>query len=133
MSPYFRGDTGCRCFSPFPLAFNQLAGINAILYYLNDILRARASARPGDLRRWPWGWRSGRDAAGHAFTIDRVGRRRCALIGSVGCAACLGGVAYIFFSGGHGNLLVWLLTGFIGFFGFSQGSVIWVYISEVFP
>ena len=33
----------------------------------------------------------------------------------------------------HEDLLVWLLVGFIAFFAFSQGAVIWVYISEVFP
>lgn len=33
----------------------------------------------------------------------------------------------------HQYLLVWLLVGFIGFFSFSQGAVIWVYISEIFP
>jgi len=45
----------------------------------------------------------------------------------------LGGVAAIFASGTHENLLVWLLVGFIAFFAFSQGAVIWVYLSEVFP
>ncbi len=39
----------------------------------------------------------------------------------------------IFFMHSHENLLVWLLIGFIAFFAFSQGAVIWVYISEVFP
>jgi len=39
----------------------------------------------------------------------------------------------IFFTGHHENLLVWLLIGYIAFFAFSQGAVIWVYISEVFP
>jgi len=55
------------------------------------------------------------------------------LIGSVGCAAALAGVAAVFSSAGHGNLLVWCLVGFIGFFSFSQGAVIWVYIGEIFP
>ena len=48
-------------------------------------------------------------------------------------AAGRGGVAAVFASGTHEDLLVWLLIGFIAFFGFSQGAVIWVYISEVFP
>jgi hypothetical protein len=42
-------------------------------------------------------------------------------------------VAAVFFSGSHEGLLVWLLVGFIAFFAFSQGAVIWVYLSEVFP
>ncbi len=65
--------------------------------------------------------------------IDRVGRRLLLLIGSVGTALCLAGVSWIFFTNQHQNLLVWLLIGYIAFFAFSQGAVIWVYISEVFP
>ncbi len=65
--------------------------------------------------------------------IDRVGRKTLLLIGSVGTAVCLAGVAVIFFMQTHQELLVWLLIGFIAFFAFSQGAVIWVYISEVFP
>jgi MFS family permease len=42
-------------------------------------------------------------------------------------------VAAIFFAGTHQDLLVWCLVGFIAFFAFSQGAVIWVYLSEVFP
>lgn len=114
--------------------FNQLSGINAILYYLNDIFaRAGFSKVSADLQSVAIG------ATNLLFTmlamsiIDRVGRKRLLIIGSVGTAACLAGVAAIFFSGTHENLLVWLLVGYIAFFGFSQGAVIWVYISEVFP
>jgi SP family arabinose:H+ symporter-like MFS transporter len=65
--------------------------------------------------------------------IDKIGRKTLLLVGSVGTAICLAGVAYIFFTQQHQNLLVWLLVGFIAFFAFSQGAVIWVYIGEVFP
>jgi MFS family permease len=65
--------------------------------------------------------------------IDKVGRKKLLLIGSVGTALCLAGVATIFLTGRHENLLVWMLVGYIAFFAFSQGAVIWVYISEVFP
>jgi hypothetical protein len=65
--------------------------------------------------------------------IDRAGRRTLMIIGSVGTALSLAGVAVIFWTGRHEGLLVWLLIGFIASFAFSQGSVIWVYISEVFP
>ncbi len=114
--------------------FNQLAGINAILYYLNDIFAlAGFSKVSADLQAVAIG------ATNLIFTmlamsiIDRVGRRTLMLIGSVGTAACLAGVAVIFWTGRHETLLVWLLIGFIAAFAFSQGSVIWVYISEVFP
>jgi MFS family permease len=65
--------------------------------------------------------------------IDRVGRKTLLLIGSVGTAACLGMCSWIFHSGTHEHLLIVPLVGFIAFFAISQGAVIWVYISEVFP
>jgi SP family arabinose:H+ symporter-like MFS transporter len=114
--------------------FNQLSGINAILYYLNDIFaRAGFSKVSGDIQAVAVG------ATLFVFTIlamsaiDRLGRKMLLLVGSVGTAVCLAGVAGIFFTTRHGNLLVWLLIGYIAFFAFSQGAVIWVYISEVFP
>jgi sugar porter (SP) family MFS transporter len=114
--------------------FNQLSGINAILYYLNDIFgRAGFSKVSGNLQAVAIG------ATNLIFTliamsvIDRIGRKKLLLIGSVGTAACLAGVAAIFFTGRHESLLVWLLIGYIAFFAFSQGAVIWVYLSEVFP
>ncbi len=114
--------------------FNQLSGINAILYYLNDIFAyAGFNKVSSDLQAVAIG------ATNLVFTmlamsmIDRVGRKTLLLIGSVGTAACLGGVAAIFLSGHHQDFLVWLLVGYIAFFAFSQGAVIWVYLSEVFP
>jgi len=114
--------------------FNQLSGINAILYYLNFIFaRAGFSELSGNLQAVTIG------ATNLLFTviamsvIDRLGRRTLLLIGSVGTAVCLAGVARIFFTGQHENLLLWLLVGYIASFGFSQGAVIWVYLAEVFP
>jgi sugar porter (SP) family MFS transporter len=114
--------------------FNQLSGINAILYYLNDIFAyAGFSKVSSDLQAVAIG------ATNLIFTmlamavIDRIGRKTLLLIGSVGTAACLAGVAAIFLTRQHQDLLVWLLIGYIAFFAFSQGAVIWVFLSEVFP
>ncbi len=114
--------------------FNQLSGINAILYYLNDIFaKAGFTKVSGDLQAVAVG------ATNLLFTmiamtqIDRIGRKTLLLIGSVGTAASLAGVAAIFIAGTHQELLVWCLVAFIAFFAFSQGAVIWVYLSEVFP
>jgi sugar porter (SP) family MFS transporter len=114
--------------------FNQLSGINAILYYLNDIFRAAGFDKvSGDLQAVAVG------ATNLLFTvlamsvIDKLGRKKMLLAGALGTAACLGGVAWIFATAQHQAMLVWLLVGFIAFFAFSQGAVIWVYISEVFP
>src|SRR5262249_48948457 len=65
--------------------------------------------------------------------IDKLGRKKLLLIGSVGTAICLAAVAAIFATGKGETLLVWILVGYIASFAFSQGAVIWVYISEVFP
>jgi len=114
--------------------FNQLSGINAILYYLNDIFeRAGFSKVSGDLQAVAIGGTNLLFTIIAMSVIDRIGRKKLLLVGSVGTAICLMGVAAIFFTARHEHLLVWLLIGFIAFFGFSQGAVIWVYISEVFP
>jgi sugar porter (SP) family MFS transporter len=114
--------------------FNQLSGINAILYYLNDIFaHAGYSKVSGNLQAVAIG------ATNLLFTmiamsvIDKIGRKTLLLVGSVGTAACLAGVSIIFFTQRHQELLVWLLVGYIAFFAFSQGAVIWVYLAEVFP
>ena len=115
-------------------AFNQLSGINAILYYLNDIFaRAGFSKVSGDLQAVSIGFTNLVAVIIAMSIIDRVGRKTLLLIGSVGCAACLAGVAAVFFSNSHEGWLVWLLVGFIASFSFSQGAVIWVFLSEVFP
>ena len=115
-------------------AFNQLSGINAILYYLNEIFMAAGFGRVS--------------AAGQAviigatnlvFTllalavIDRVGRRFLLKIGSVGLIVALAATAYIELTGTDQDALLWVLMLFIASFAFSQGAVIWVYIAEIFP
>lgn len=114
--------------------FNQLAGINSILYYLNDIFsRAGFSTFSGDIQAVIIG------ATNLTFTliamsvIDKLGRRRMLLIGSVGTCACLAIIAALFSTHSHERLLIFPLMAYIAFFAFSQGAVIWVYISEVFP
>jgi sugar porter (SP) family MFS transporter len=114
--------------------FNQLAGINAILYYLNDIFAfAGFSKVSGDLQAVAIGGTNLLFTMLAMSVIDRIGRKTLLLIGSVGTAFCLAGVAWIFHIHRHQELLLWLLVGYIAFFAFSQGAVIWVYISEVFP
>lgn len=114
--------------------FNQLAGINAILYYLNDIFaRAGFSKVSSDLQAVAIGGTNLLFTMLAMSIIDKVGRRTLLLIGSVGMAFCLAGAAVIFWTGHNENLLVWLLIGFIAAFAFSQGAVIWVYLSEIFP
>jgi MFS transporter, SP family, arabinose:H+ symporter len=114
--------------------FNQLSGINAILYYLNDIFeRAGFSKVSSDMQAVAIGFTNLVFTLIAMSMIDRLGRKKLLLIGAVGTAICLAGVAGIFATGSHPELLVWCLVGFIASFAFSQGAVIWVYLSEVFP
>jgi MFS family permease len=114
--------------------FNQLSGINAILYYLNDIFGfAGYSKVSADLQAVAVGATNLLSTMLAMSLIDRVGRKKLLLIGSIGTMLCLAGVAGIFLTKRHEHLLLWLLIGYIAFFAFSQGAVIWVYISEVFP
>jgi len=114
--------------------FNQLSGINAILYYLNDIFAAAGFSKvSGELQAVAVGCMNLAATLFAMTLIDKLGRKTLLLIGSVGTAVCLGGVSFIFFTNRHQDYLLWLLLLYIGFFAISQGAVIWVYLSEVFP
>lgn len=115
--------------------FNQLAGINAILYYAPRIFEmAGFSQADAYLQPVYIG------AANLFFTllamtmIDRFGRKKLLIIGSLGMILFLGLTAMAFRGEVAGNQLVlFYLIGFIAFFAFSQGAVIWVFIAEIFP
>jgi MFS transporter, SP family, arabinose:H+ symporter len=110
--------------------FNQLAGINAILYYLNDIFAyAGFSKVSGDLQAVALGFTNLIFTMLAMSVIDKLGRKKLLLTGAVGTALCLAGVATLFATNQRHELLI----AYIAFFAFSQGAVIWVYISEVFP
>jgi len=114
--------------------FNQLSGINAILYYLNDIFAAAGFSKvSGDLQAVAVGSMNLVATLLAMTVIDKLGRKTLLLIGSVGTAGCLAGVSGVFFTESHQSYLLWLLVAYIAFFAISQGAVIWVYISEVFP
>src|SRR3981189_711975 len=91
--------------------FNQLSGINAILYYLNDIFAAAGySKMSGDLQAVAVGGMNLLATLLGMSVIDKLGRRTLLLIGSVGTAACLLGVSWVFFSESHQSYLLWLLV-----------------------
>lgn len=115
-------------------AFNQLSGINAILYYLNDIFAyAGFDKVSSDLQAVAIGFTNLVFTLLAMSIIDRVGRRTLLIVGSIGTAVSLSGVAAVFWTGSREDLLLWLLIAFIASFAFSQGAVIWVYLAEVFP
>ncbi len=114
--------------------FNQLAGINAILYYLNDIFAAAGFTKvSGELGPVAVGAMNLCATLLAMTVIDKLGRKTLLLIGSVGLVGCLSGLAAIFLTHSHQKYLLWLLIAYIAFFAISQGAVIWVYIGEVFP
>src|SRR5580704_3411075 len=133
--PLFQRKYGLPIFLAISLGmFNQLTGINAILYYLNDIFeRAGFNKVSSDLQAVAIGGTNLLFTVIAMTMIDNLGRKKLLLTGALGTAACLAGVAIVFATRSHESLLVWLLVGFIAFFAFSQGAVIWVYLSEVFP
>jgi MFS transporter, SP family, arabinose:H+ symporter len=115
-------------------AFNQLSGINAVLYYLNDIFVSAGFSRlSGALQAVVVGVVNLMATLLAMTLIDRIGRKALLLIGGVGMTIGLSGIATIFITArGHG-VLIYFVTGYTASFAVSSGSVIWVYMSEIFP
>lgn len=114
--------------------FNQLDGINALMYYLNPIFSmAGFSKVSGDAQSVAVGFANLLATLAGMLLIDITGRRPLLLWGAVGTGATLAGVAWLFSIPQHHGMLLWLLVGYIVCHGFGQGAVVWVYISEVFP
>lgn len=114
--------------------FNQLIGINAVLYYLNDIFAMAGFSRTSqNLQAVAVGGVMLVATLIALTLIDRFGRRTLLLVGSVGLAGCLAGIAGIFYTHAYEQVLLLFVIGYVGFFAFSQGSVIFVYLSEIFP
>jgi sugar porter (SP) family MFS transporter len=114
--------------------FNQLIGINAVLYYLNDIFAMAGFDRTSQNAQAVAVGATMLIATLVALSlIDKFGRRTLLLVGSVGLAICLAAIATIFHIKQYQQLLLVFLVGYVAFFAFSQGAVIWVYLSEIFP
>ncbi len=114
--------------------FCQLSGINAILYYLNDIFElAGATKVSGDLQAVAVGAMNLVATLGAMSVIDKFGRKKLLLVGTVGLTICLAMISVLFLTKSHMGWLVWLLMLYIAFFAISQGAVVWVYPGEVFP
>jgi SP family xylose:H+ symportor-like MFS transporter len=134
-----------KYFKPISLAvmiaiFNQLSGINAVLYYAPHIFRMAGAGEGSSLLQSV--------AIGGTFTIftlaallviDKFGRKNLMIVGSVGYIVSLGVTAWAFYTYGTdfdemGSVVVLVsLLVFIASHAFGQGTVIWVFISEIFP
>jgi sugar porter (SP) family MFS transporter len=114
--------------------FNQLSGINFILYYAPEILEQAGLAKKESL--------ANSIAIGGTnllftfvglYLIDRLGRKTLLIIGSIGYIISLGLVAWAFRADADPQLLLIFLLLFIASHAIGQGAVIWVFISEIFP
>lgn len=114
--------------------FNQLSGINFILYYAPEILeRAGLAVKESLFSSISIG------IVNLIFTligirlIDQLGRKQLMKIGSLGYIISLFTVAWCFYSGASSTLLLIFILVFIASHAIGQGAVIWVFISEIFP
>jgi SP family arabinose:H+ symporter-like MFS transporter len=113
--------------------FNQLSGINAILYFAPRIFELTGLGAKAALLQ-----SIGIGLTNLVFTfvglwlIDRLGRRTLLYIGSFGYITSLGLVAWAFFTG-HFSIVPVCIFAFIAAHAIGQGAVIWVFISEIFP
>ncbi len=113
--------------------FNQVSGINAIIYYAPRIFESSGLGTSTAFIST-----MGIGLINLVFTmigitlIDKTGRKNLMIVGSFGLILCLGLIAHAFlvqsFSG-----ITYFFFFYIGFFALSQGTVIWVFISEIFP
>jgi MFS transporter, SP family, xylose:H+ symportor len=132
-------------------AFNQLSGINAILYYSTRVFSIAGFEENASLLN-----SVGLGLMNLVFTmaalavIDHFGRRKLMLVGSLGYMASLGTIAWAFYTQSElvtgpdgaaerhitqmgGSIVMTSLLVFIAAHAFGQGAVIWVFISEIFP
>ncbi|MEY4384401.1 MAG: hypothetical protein RI995_1943, partial [Bacteroidota bacterium] len=113
--------------------FNQASGINAVIYYAPRIFELTGLGKESALLSTSGigvinflstltGW----------YLIDRVGRRKLMYIGSFGYILSLGLIAYSFYAASYAMVPFYIFA-FIAAHAIGQGSVIWVFISEIFP
>jgi len=128
-----------RLTKPIALAFfiaffNQLSGINFILYYAPEILeRAGLAAKDSLFNSIAIGGINLIFTFVGLYLIDRTGRKNLMILGSIGYIISLSMVAYAFYFGTGEFFLMTFLLLFIAAHAIGQGAVIWVFIAEIFP
>ncbi|MDX2226211.1 MAG: sugar porter family MFS transporter [Verrucomicrobiae bacterium] len=127
-------------------AFQQFCGINVIFYYSSVLWQAAGFSEQDSLKiTMITGLINIATTILAILFVDRFGRRPLLLIGSLGMTFTLGIMALVFgmasqnaaglpqLVGGQGQLALWAANGFVFFFGFSWGPVVWVLLGEMFP
>lgn len=114
--------------------FNQLSGINFVLYYAPRIFEQAGIAATDVLgASIPLGVVNLLFTLLGMYLIDKAGRKQLMYYGSFGYIISLAGVSWAFFTGAEGGLVVAFVCAFIASHAIGQGAVIWVFISEIFP
>jgi sugar porter (SP) family MFS transporter len=132
---FFKGKYKAPILLAFFIAFfNQLSGINFILYYAPEILaKAGLAAKESLFNSIAIGGINLLFTFVGLYLIDRMGRKKLILIGSVGYIISLSMVAWCFYTEASAGLLMTFLLLFIAAHAIGQGAVIWVFIAEIFP
>ena len=132
---FFSGRYNFPILLAFLLAFfNQVSGINFVLYYAPRIFELAGLGASAALLS-----STGVGLVNLIFTmlgvylIDRAGRRTLMIWGSIGYIVTLGAIAWAFMTGASGYFVVVFVFAFISAHAIGQGAVIWVFISEIFP
>jgi len=114
--------------------FNQFSGINFVLYYAPRIFE-QAGLAAGEVlgASVPIGIVNLCFTLLGMYLIDRVGRKKLMYVGSIGYILSLSGVAWAFFAEAEGGIVVFFVSAFIAAHAIGQGTVIWTFISEIFP
>jgi MFS family permease len=114
--------------------FNQVSGINFILYYAPEILeRAGLAAKDSLFNSIAIGGTNLLFTFVGLYLIDRLGRKTLLIIGSLGYIISLSMVAWAFYDAASPAFLLSFLLVFIASHAIGQGAVIWVFIAEIFP
>jgi SP family xylose:H+ symportor-like MFS transporter len=114
--------------------FNQLSGINFVIYYAPRIFEmAGLGAETALLSSVGIGVVNLIFTMLGVYLIDRSGRKKLMLLGSAGYILTLSVIAWAFKTGAEGAIVMYFVFGFIASHAVGQGAVIWVFISEIFP
>jgi len=115
-------------------AFNQLDGINAVIYYTADIFRMAGADKAGALMQSVIIGLTNLVMTVLAMVlIDRVGRKALLLAGSVTFVLSHGLAAWVFHTHAQGWIVIVAMMGIVGSHAYSQGAVVWVCINELLP
>jgi len=118
----------------FVAFFNQLSGINFILYYAPEILELAGFATKESLFNSVFiGLTNIIFTFAGLLLIDKLGRKQLLIIGSLGYIVSLTGVSLAFYTQSNPMWISLFIFGFIASHAIGQGTIIWVFISEIFP